>query len=59
MVSSIRPDRGRKGTIHILCGQQDADKFTTRRGTNLGIFTHKSTWKQDARKRFELRSADK
>ena len=56
--SSVRLDRGRKGMSQFLRGQQDVDKFTTGRSTTLGISSDSNTWKQDARKRFELRSTD-
>ena len=57
LVSSIRLDRGRKGTSQLLREQQDVDKFTTDRSGTLGISSDTGSWNQDARKRFELRSA--
>ena len=59
LVSSIRFDRRRKGTNEFSCGQEDCDQFETGRSTTLGIPSDNSTWKQNARKRFELRSADR
>ena len=56
LVSTLWPDRGREGTSQFVCGQQDVDKFTTGRSTTLGISSDIGTRKQDARKRFELRS---
>ena len=56
LVSTLWPDRGREGTSQFVCGQQDVDNFTTGRSTTLGISSDIGTRKQDARKRFELRS---
>ena len=56
MVPSIRLERGGKGTSQFKCGQQDVDKFATGISTNLGVSSDNGTWKQDAKKRFELRS---
>ena len=46
----------KKGTSQFICGQQDFDKCTTGRSTTLGISSDSGTWKQDARKRFELQA---